>query len=64
MTTQKLTKRQSDALKDINRFRGSFSVYWRPKSWPVLIDLGLAKKNGPGFVAITEAGIEWLEANQ
>lgn len=64
MTTQKLTKRQIDALKDISKFCGNFSIYWRPKSWPVLVDLGLAKKRGADRVVITEAGAQWLEANQ
>lgn len=67
MTTQKLTRHQIDALKKIKAGRGSFRACWSVKSWPVLVDLGLAKPryDGPRYrIEITQAGIDWLRANQ
>lgn len=65
MTTQKLTKHQIEALKEINESEKGLSIYFRVKSWPILVELGLAtERNGANRVIITKAGIEWLRANQ
>lgn len=65
MTTQKLTRHQVAALKEINESEKGMSIYFRVKSWPVLVQLGLVtERHGANRVIITQAGIEWLRANQ
>ena len=65
MTTQRLTRHQVAALKEIKSRDGGFSAHWCKKSWPVLVELGLAtERHGANKIQITQAGIEWLRANQ
>ena len=58
----KLTKREQEALAEIGHSKSGMNPYFRMKSWPKLIEKGLARKDEDlhGRVHLTSDGIELL----
>jgi len=64
MTTTRLTTPQAEMLRKVYAEPGEqFSEYQRPSARAVLAGLGLLENRGRNDWHVTQAGLDWLEAN-